>query len=289
MISHPNRGTITKAIVTKLLKIVDAGLVKGVGNAKPGKMCIEAAVCYALGEPHGDRPSCVAPVLRELKIRLNDSNWSSEEARAKGLRRLGVAQLGSAGALDEKEFRRRVFDYALRSSVPAALRSAATIQKGHKHKAALLDAAARCEKEGTREAALQAKNAAAAAAYAAAADAAAAAHFAAAAHAAAAHAAANAAYAAAAAAAAHAAAAYVAANAAYAAAAAAAAYAAAAAANAAYAAAAYVAAHAAAAYVAAARKAARDTSLAAYAEAVVQILVSMDAPGCKWLELTEAA
>jgi hypothetical protein len=200
---------ITEKVVTKLLKVVDKGLTNGKGNPKPGQMCVEAAVCYALGLPHGDDPGCVAPALRSLKIRLNDSNWSSKQARAKGLRRLAVAQLGSKWHLDETEFRNRIVDYALRVSVPSALRSAASIQKNEKHKAALYEAANRCEKEASRQAAIKARaiaRAAAAAAYAA--------------DAAAAYAAAAAAYAAAAAAyAAAAAAAYAAAAAAYAAAA----------------------------------------------------------------------
>jgi hypothetical protein len=159
---------ITEKIVTKLLKVVDKGLTHGKGNPKPGQMCVEAAVCYALGLPHGDDPGCVAPALRSLKIRLNDSNWSSKQARAKGLRRLAVAQLGSKGYLDETEFRKRVVDYALRVSVPSALRSAASIQKDEKHKAALCEAANRCEKEASRQAAIDAR-AIARAAYAAAA------------------------------------------------------------------------------------------------------------------------
>src|SRR3990167_3433678 len=148
---------ITKAVARKVLSVVDKGLSKGLGNPKPGEMCVEAAVCYALGLPRGDDPSCVAPALRAVKIRLNDSNWSSKQARAKGLRRLAVAQLGSASHLDEKEFRRRIVDHAIRRSVPSALRSAASIIKDEKHKAALCEAANRCEKEGTRQAALAAK------------------------------------------------------------------------------------------------------------------------------------
>src|SRR5689334_17575355 len=92
---------ITHEIAAKVLKTVDAGLVVGVGKPTPGQMCVEAAVCYALGLPHGDDPGSVSPSLRSLKIRLNDSGWSSKEARAAGLRRLALAQLGSAGALDE--------------------------------------------------------------------------------------------------------------------------------------------------------------------------------------------
>src|SRR5690242_6476677 len=97
---------IMQAHVEKILATIDAGLVNGVGEPIPGHMCIEAAVCYGLGLPHGDNPTCVSPYLRRLKIGLNDRNWSSSEARAKGLRRLGLAQLGSAGVLDETEFRR---------------------------------------------------------------------------------------------------------------------------------------------------------------------------------------
>src|SRR4051812_25945436 len=95
---------ITAEVAQKVLTAVDAGLVKGVGKPKPGQMCVEAAVCYALGLPHGDDPDCVSRALRSLKIRLNDSSWSSDAARAKGLRRLAVAQLGSRVAIDDQEF-----------------------------------------------------------------------------------------------------------------------------------------------------------------------------------------
>jgi hypothetical protein len=261
---------IRESVARKVLTTVDAGLSKGMGTPEPGQMCVEAAVNYALGADHGDQPACVSPVLRRLKIRLNDSNWSSKEARAKGLRRLALAQLGSAGALDEKEFTRRVVRLAIQKSVPEALRAAATVCK-HEHHDKLLAAASACEADPTHANAWSAKNTAAAAAYAA--DAAAAA--------------ADAAYAAAAYA--DAAAAYAAyADAAYAAAAAAAAaYAAAAYADAAYADAAYAAAAYAADAAAADAAKARDTSLASFCEAVVQILIDMQAPGCQWLWLTE--
>jgi hypothetical protein len=98
---------ITSQIVSKVLETVDAGLVSGLGIPKPGSMCVEAAVCYALGLPHGDDPQCVAPSVRALKIRLNDSNWSSSFARAHGLRKLAVLQLGTKDALDEIEFAKR--------------------------------------------------------------------------------------------------------------------------------------------------------------------------------------
>lgn len=89
---------LNEAVARKVLETVDAGLSSGLGVQKPGKMCVEAAVCYALGLPHGDNPPCVGVAVRAFKIRLNDSGWSSPEARAKGMRKLAIAQLGSDGA-----------------------------------------------------------------------------------------------------------------------------------------------------------------------------------------------
>lgn len=144
---------ITKRIAAKVLKTVDAGLVHGLGNAVPGEMCVEAAVCYALGLPHSDDPGCVSPALRALKIALNDTGWSTPSARAKGMRRLAILQLGTAGVLDDKEFTARVIDMTIRVIVPRALRSAASVQTTKKHKKAMEASAARCETEGTKEAA----------------------------------------------------------------------------------------------------------------------------------------
>jgi hypothetical protein len=148
---------ITKDVVTKLLEVVDAGLVDGMGKPVPGQMCVEAAVCYALGLPHSDNPQCVAPSLRSLKIRLNDSAWSSNAARAKGLRRLAVIQLGSKDHLDAKEFAIRCAELATKTCVPAALRAAASIHKDAKHVQALRDAANRCEIEGSKQSAKDAR------------------------------------------------------------------------------------------------------------------------------------
>ena len=163
--------TITQEIAAKVLHVVDAGLSSGVGEPKPGFMCVEAAVCYALGLPHGDDPQCVSRALRSLKIRLNDFNWSSKAARAAGLRRLAVAQLGSRDVLDDREFGKRVAELAIRKSAPSALRAAASLQKNAEHKDSLLKAANRCEVEGTRDAARSARTVARAAYAAAAADA----------------------------------------------------------------------------------------------------------------------
>jgi hypothetical protein len=240
---------ITEAIAKKVVETVDAGLVGGLGQPVPGQMCVEAAVCYALGLPHGDDPKCVAYSLRSLKIRLNDASWSSAQARSKGLRRLAVAQLGSMGVLDDREFVRRVAEMTIRRRLPVVFRRAATLNPTHAE--TLNSAALRCEQEGTREAARHAESVARSA-------------YAAAAYAAASASAADAAYDAASASAASAA-------------------------DAAYAASAADAASADAAYAAAAASAAaRDQSLAEYAEWVVEILIEMKAPGCQWLTLTRA-
>jgi len=231
---------ISETVARKLLDVVDAGLTSGLGVAEPGKMCVEAAVCYVLGLPHGDDPGCVAPSLRALKIRLNDSPWSSAASRAKGLRRLALVQLGSAGVLDGKEFAKSCAAVAIQYCVPVALRIAAERAQAP-HKQNMLDMANVCEKQSIKRNAIKAKDAAADAA----------------------DAAANAA--------------------AYAAA-----YAAADAADAAANAAAYAAAYAAYA-VADAAYDTRDKILSEFAERIVQILIDMKVPGCKWLYLTEQA
>lgn len=110
-------------VVTKILEVVDHGLCDGMGDPIPGQMCVEAAVCYALGLPHSDDPKCVSHALRELKISLNDESWSSNEVRAKGLRRLAVAQLGSKGILDDAEFVSRVSALVVKTVIPKALRT----------------------------------------------------------------------------------------------------------------------------------------------------------------------
>ncbi len=253
---------ITSEIVSKVLDVVDVGLSCGIGEPTPGSMCVEAAVCYALGEPHGDQPSCVHAVVRRFKIKLNDANWSSNEARAQGMRRVAIAQLGSL-RINPVAFVKYVSEQTIRRILPIILR-----QQGFEKEAL------RCEIEGTKQAAAGYAAASAASAYAASA----------AAYAAASADDADAADDAAAYAAAYAddAAAYAASAAAYAASDAddAAAYAAASAASAA----AYAASDA--AY--AASDASKDKILALSAEIAVEALVLYKSEGSKFLYLTEA-
>ena len=148
----------------RLIDVINAGLVSGFGEAKAGSLCIEAAICLALGEPHSDRPSCVAEPDREFAIRINDAPWSSPEARAKALLPLALAQLGTAGS-DRTAWVQRVAEGTIRQIVPIALRAAARVHPEDHHRAALEAAATRCEREGTSDAAAHAAYAAATAAH----------------------------------------------------------------------------------------------------------------------------
>jgi hypothetical protein len=266
---------INRELAIKVLSVVDKGLCKGLGSPKEGEMCIEAAVNYAMGLPHGDNPPCVGKAVRSLKISLNDRNWSSNTARAAGMRRLSIAQLGTAGQIDDREFIKALAQMTTQKIVPRAFRTAARVS-GKIMKVLLEEWAATIEKEPTIENCRKARDSVRKengyTAYPAAADAAdAAADVANAAHIADA----------------------VACIAAYAADAAdAVAYSADAAAYAAaYAADAADAAADAAVYAVAysADAATRDKELSFFAEEVVQILITMKAQGTEWLDLTEPA
>ena len=150
--------SITVEQARKVLSVIDAGLCHGKGVPTPGQMCVEAAVCYGLGLPFDDDPECVEPAIRSFKISLNDRGWSSNKARAKGLRRIGIAQLGSKGAVDGKEFAARLAEKVIRVIVPTAMEAAAI--KNQKHAEALRAAGERCRAEGTKDAANAAADAA---------------------------------------------------------------------------------------------------------------------------------
>ena len=141
-------------------RCVSEGLSHGLGTPQPGQMCIEALWCNVLGLPHSDDPQCVAVSVRQYKIRLNDAAHASNEARAKCLVRLGVAQMGSKGVVDDDAFKSRVCELVIREMLPPVFRSLA--DRIPKHSASLLAAADRCESEGSREAARAARDAAAA-------------------------------------------------------------------------------------------------------------------------------
>jgi hypothetical protein len=100
---------VTKALATDVIKAVKPGLTCGLGEPEPGKMCVEAAVCYAMGIEHSDEPPCVDAELRNLKINLNDMGyWLNNKSRAKGLVRLAIAQLGTNNKFDYAVFQEKL-------------------------------------------------------------------------------------------------------------------------------------------------------------------------------------
>lgn len=94
---------IDEAAVNRILGVLSYGLPSGLGEPEPGKMCVEAAISYAMGYDHNDLPYCVDSDVADFKIDINDNHWSSNKARAEGLRAVAIAQLGS-NALDDSAF-----------------------------------------------------------------------------------------------------------------------------------------------------------------------------------------
>jgi hypothetical protein len=141
--------------IQKFDEILERGLCAGVGKPD-GQMCIEAAISQALGLPFNDKPSCVAPAVRRYKIQINDSNrWKSPQSRAEALRDIGIAQIGSAGVVDDIEFAKKLAEKTIRRLIPALFREVLSRDKR------AMAAADRCEREGSREAAREARDAAA--------------------------------------------------------------------------------------------------------------------------------
>jgi len=139
--------------VQKFDRILKKGLSQGLGK-RGGRVCVEAAICQVLGLPHGDDPGCVADSVRSYKIYLNDASWSSPAARARGLRGLGLAQLGSKGVVNDQEFILRMAEKTIRVIIPLLFQE--VFPKNQK----CLDAARRCQEKGTKEAAQAAASAA---------------------------------------------------------------------------------------------------------------------------------
>lgn len=73
---------------------LNRGLRVGKGENRESLLCVEQVIAIATGQELTDEPICVSSVIRNATIFLNDTKyWTSPEARAKGLRRLALAQL----------------------------------------------------------------------------------------------------------------------------------------------------------------------------------------------------
>lgn len=95
---------LDKSTIEKFDKILTRGLCCGLGHSE-GQMCIEQAITVVLNLPFSDRPTkCVTDEIIDFKISLNDKGWSSPENRAKHLRNIGLAQIGSKGIVNGQEF-----------------------------------------------------------------------------------------------------------------------------------------------------------------------------------------
>lgn len=140
----------TREIAEKVLATVDAGLCAGQGIPEPGKMCVEAAVCFAFGLPHGDNPPCVDLSVRDCKISLNDAGWSSNQTRAAGLRELSVLQLGSVGHVDKREFAYALLSYLTGPAVNVVMNATRSGRGTSDFTDALQYAALRCTEEPER-------------------------------------------------------------------------------------------------------------------------------------------
>jgi hypothetical protein len=108
---------VDKNAALRVLGVLKKGIVNGLGNPIPGQMCVEAAVSYAMGYEHSDKPRCVSDYISDLKIALNDRIWSSNFVRARGLRRVAIAQLGS-DEIEDSDFAEAFYRAFLRRLLP---------------------------------------------------------------------------------------------------------------------------------------------------------------------------
>ncbi len=105
-------------------RILDRGLCSGHGDGKT-TFCAEQAVAVICGLPVTDHPDeCVTPAVSAFGRRLNDGRWADEKVRAAGMRDFLIAQIGSKGVVDGKEFARRIALETTRRVLPLWLRSA---------------------------------------------------------------------------------------------------------------------------------------------------------------------
>lgn len=113
---------ISEDKVRRVLEIIDGGLEHGGGNMRaPGQFCVQQvlAVVFSAGLVRSQFPCAgvllegpvelvdgahVGRMVSTLAMALNDQvHWGSPKDRAKGLRRLAVAELGSE-AINQMEF-----------------------------------------------------------------------------------------------------------------------------------------------------------------------------------------
>ena len=94
------------------------GLSRGAHRSPDDGRCAMEWVAHLAGEPHGDRPACVSPLIRMYVIALNDTLDDRQRQRlAPCLRRC----IGTAGDQRDGQRARRWLDWLARSATPAFL------------------------------------------------------------------------------------------------------------------------------------------------------------------------
>lgn len=114
---------ITRSIAAKILETVDMGLRPALGD---------------------DNLACVDCAVLAVQTELDRQYWSSDERRARGLRRLMMAQLDSRGAIDTQEFTARLAVIVVQKFLSNTIRSKAKLLSGSVAKN-LLEVAVGCE------------------------------------------------------------------------------------------------------------------------------------------------
>ncbi len=161
--------TFTAETLKSLLIEHDDGVLK-TGSHSPGRdFCAMEFIAKVAGEPWTDKPVCVNTALGAYCRRLNDGRWPDDATRTEVMLPLLAAVFGTR---DLKIDVRRIASETIKLLIPVAIEAAASVQKDKTHADAMMVAAQRCREDGTRDAALNAKDvcrkAAAAYAYAAA-------------------------------------------------------------------------------------------------------------------------
>src|SRR5919202_3013926 len=102
-----------------MAEIEQPGVLSRGPHLNPGDgRCAMEWVAHLAGEPHGDRPACVSPLIRMYVIALNDTLDDHQRQRlAPYLRRC----IGTAGDQRDRQRARRCVDWLTRSATPAFL------------------------------------------------------------------------------------------------------------------------------------------------------------------------
>lgn len=141
---------ISKEVVLLIIADLERQLASSAENSVAGRMIVQQAVCAAFAERYLETPSTVAPMLSAVTIGLNNATWSSDFECGKGMRRLAIAQLGTAKDFDSNRFLYCLAGVLVRKWLPRLLRHMAEFDKVNESQ--FLQAANRVALDGSFEA-----------------------------------------------------------------------------------------------------------------------------------------